>query len=101
MRRLGERVVVMGECFVVDGEPDRYSTLHVHTRQESAHRYVYAETRGVVLRRDDVIHHLCEVKGCVRPDHLLATTAEDHGRLHAGTIGVEDAAMTPELAVQL
>lgn len=101
MERLGARIVIMGDCWVVDGKPDRYHRMTYRgARTELAHRFVYAEVNDVTLGADDVIHHLCEVKGCVRPEHLHATTASDHKRIHDGTITAEESRTTPELTLQ-
>lgn len=85
MDRLGKRVVIMGDCWVVDGEPDKYHHVHVGGGASmSAHRYVYQEVHDTALLSFVHVHHTCEVKGCIRPDHLRALYEDDHVRHHRG-----------------
>ncbi len=95
MRRLGERVVVLGECWIVNGEPYKYASVYVHTAYEAAHRYVYAQTNDAILDSTVHIHHTCEHPGCINPAHLMAVTPGDHSRIHHGTLDPADAD-TPE-----
>jgi hypothetical protein len=46
-----------------------------------AHRVAYEDAYGPVPPGHD-IHHRCENKRCVNPEHLQALTPEEHGRLH-------------------
>lgn len=45
-----------------------------------AHVYSYWRFNGPIPQGYDV-HHICEVKICVNPEHLVALTHEDHLRL--------------------
>ena len=75
---LGKRVVVMGDCYVVDGNPDRYASAGT----SNAHRYVWESIHGPI-GCDDHIHHVCRTKGCIRPDHLQRLTRREHYDEHA------------------
>lgn len=46
-----------------------------------AHRVAYEEARGPIPAGHD-LHHRCEQKTCVNPDHLEPLTPDDHGQLH-------------------
>lgn len=95
LTRLGSRVVVMGECWVVDGQPDTYPSAGNRQRRASAHRYVYGEVHEVTLPSNVHIHHICEHAGCIRPCHLVALDASDHGRVHAGSASLDDVVIPP------
>ncbi len=95
MTKLGRRVVPFGECWITDAEPYTYCQVGPRQRRMSAHRYVYLEVHRVTVPTDIVIHHTCEHPGCIRPDHLVALTSVDHGRVHAGTASLDDVALAP------
>jgi hypothetical protein len=71
-------------CWLWQGElrDDGYGGFHVPTLggpndHTVAHRYSYCLAEGIplaVLRREIVVDHLCNVKACVRPEHLRATS---------------------------
>lgn len=78
LAKIGKRVVVMGDCYVVDGDPDRYSCAG----GTHSHRLVWESIHGPV-GCDDHIHHVCRTKGCIRPDHLQRLTRREHYDEHA------------------
>ena len=78
MAKLGKRVAVMGDCYVVDGEPNAYA----HAGGISAHRFVWESIHGPIGCNDH-IHHTCRTKGCIRPDHLQRLTPREHYEEHA------------------
>lgn len=49
-----------------------------------AHRWLYEQTVGPIPD-GHVLHHLCEVKACVRPDHLEPVLLADHVRHHCAS----------------
>lgn len=100
MIRLGRRVVIMGDCWVVNGEPDKYHQLESGRGQMQAHRFVYQEVTGDVLDSGVHVHHTCEVKGCIRPDHLEALTASDHMSHHGAKVSAERRAYWAEQSRQ-
>ena len=83
IERMGARVEVVGECWVMDGKPDTYAKIAIGGRLTSAHRvsfevfYPDVETLGMH------IHHTCHQPGCVNPAHLQAMTPKDHMQEHA------------------
>jgi hypothetical protein len=86
----------MGDCWVVDGERDKYAQLYYKGRSEVATRYIWRTTHDLrSLRRGIHIHHTCECPGCVNPNHLVALEAGDHARVHAGTVRLEDVMIHP------
>jgi len=50
-------------------------------RHSPVHRQAYESAYGPIPA-GFVIHHRCETKRCVRPDHLEAMSRADHARLH-------------------
>lgn len=57
-----------------------------------AHVAAYETVYGQVAP-GTVLHHLCETKPCIRPDHLQPTTVSGHARLHRK--------LTPEQAQEI
>lgn len=48
-----------------------------------AHVLAYEEASGEAVPAGHVVHHRCEQKTCIRPDHLEALTRREHNRRHA------------------
>jgi len=60
-----------------------YGTLRTSQgRSETAHRLAYAIEVGP-LGEDDCLHHVCQRKSCVNPEHLMVVTASGHALIHA------------------
>lgn len=49
-----------------------------------AHRFIFESISGMVFKDLD-IHHICEVKHCVNPDHLTVLTKADNVRSSGNT----------------
>lgn len=63
----------------------QFFDLKLHRRRQiGAHRFSYLLVHGD-LPDDVLIHHKCEIKICVNPDHLEPLTALEHRRTHPGT----------------
>jgi len=63
--------------------------------QITAHRLSYLLFKGPIENK--IIHHTCECKMCVNPDHLEATDSpQAHGKLHKQK-RVQDGKQTPIL----
>jgi hypothetical protein len=77
--RIKQRIDVRGECWLWTGQIDRDGYAKLGGQQ--ATHIVWA------LLRDELppgrhLHHTCEFKRCVRPEHLEPTTLEAHNSLH-------------------
>jgi hypothetical protein len=51
------------------------------TRATSAHRFAYEQLVGPVPARY-ILHHTCEVRRCVNPEHLEPLTRGEHAKRH-------------------
>jgi len=58
---------------------DGYSRVRYLGEPIYLHRKVYHETHGTF---PEVVHHTCNNKSCVNPEHLVASTLEEHSRNH-------------------
>ena len=76
---LRDRVTVQGDCFVLDGRPDAYGIY----KGQKAHRAIWQAVNGPITKGYDV-HHTCEVKGCINPQHLVSIPACTHQHVHKG-----------------
>lgn len=80
-------------CWIWQGN---YGHGYGITRDGSAaHRVAYASSYGPIPKGEEV-HHLCEAKMCVRPDHLEARTWHEHREAHNGL-----AKVTREMALEI
>lgn len=77
-------------CWLWTGRVDKdgYGSFQVNKEigKVRAHRFAYEYIRGPIPP-GLVINHLCEVAGCVNPDHLEAITQQaniDYCRSHVG-----------------
>jgi hypothetical protein len=73
----------------------KYGTLKRNGKVQPAHRYFYERHFGP-LPPNKELHHLCEQKLCVNPDHLEPVTDTEHARKHLKTHCKHGHAFTPE-----
>lgn len=58
---------------------DGYGSVRVEGRMVGAHRVAYELAHGAMPTGTSVLH-TCDVRSCVRPDHLFLGTQEDNVR---------------------
>ena len=58
-----------------------YARVRIDGRSTMVHRYRWEERNGSVPPAHD-LHHVCETKHCVNPDHLVPMTRVAHARTH-------------------
>jgi transposase-like protein len=103
-------------CRCLDGWTSRYRSLSLRldladplTWESLGHRAVAAAYAGWDGRspRPEVVEHLCDVKGCLEPSHLIASTAADNlaaaieRRRHPRGSSHPNSVATPELKVEI
>ena len=62
-----------------------YATKRIGTdrsRTMLVHRRLYEEVHGGPLPRGTVLHHRCQRKSCINPDHLFAVSRNEHQQVH-------------------
>jgi hypothetical protein len=64
-----------GQCWLWNGGEghESYGRFRIFGQWQQAHRIAYKDF-GKKLTDDQVIDHLCRIRGCVNPAHLEATT---------------------------
>lgn len=65
-------------CWLFNGRAARYGVLAYKGRRYIAHRAAWQFANGCRIPKDRVIMHACDVKGCVRPDHLVLGTYREN-----------------------
>jgi hypothetical protein len=73
----------MNECQLWTGaiQSHGYGTLKVDGRTIHAHRHIYELHNGPIAK-DYEIHHRCNERRCINPDHLEAVDSAEHRRIH-------------------
>jgi hypothetical protein len=82
-RRIVKYVVTSNGCWQWQGPYNKegYGTTGINGRTIPAHRWIWRQQRGKIPR-GLVLHHRCENRGCVNPDHLELKTRGEHVTLH-------------------
>lgn len=58
-----------------------YGGFNFENRMQYAHRFSYETVHGA-LARGTIVHHSCENKLCVNPEHLGAVNLDEHNVIH-------------------
>jgi len=90
------RVVRTDGCWFWTGAKSKgYGQFKIDGRFRSVHRWAYEEFNGPVPGHSE-LHHLCGVKHCVRPSHLIVVTSQEHHDAHAPTHCTRGHEFTPD-----
>ena len=82
---------MLEDCIQFTGyiRPDGYGGMKVDGRQTTAHVIAYIEANGPLPTDSPAdgskrweVHHRCENRGCVNPDHLELLSAHEHKMRH-------------------
>lgn len=77
---------VSKECWLWTGRTSNgYGVTCIDGVSTTAHRISYILFNGDI-EGDMCIHHKCDAKLCVNPEHLEMMTMQEHGRLHSKLI---------------
>ncbi len=74
----------VSSCWIWQGFVGKngYALKQLAKYRSLAHRWYYEREYGPIPTGKQV-HHLCVVRRCVNPDHLLAVSKEEHDTIHA------------------
>lgn len=61
--------------------PAGYGNIGINQQSLGAHRYFYEMLVGSIPE-GMVVHHKCEVRACINPEHLMPVTQGEHRRIH-------------------
>ena len=67
---------------------NRYGQLSIDGKTLYAHR-VMAELFIKPIGRFEIVHHKCENKCCINPEHLMVIQHSKHMKLHYTTMGIK------------
>lgn len=73
----------MSDCIIATGTPttNGYIRKSRFNKVYYAHRLAYSDENGGIPTGYHV-HHLCDNKVCINPDHLVALTPTEHKEVH-------------------
>lgn len=79
--RFWGRVAQSDECWLWTGAANPqtgYAYIEIDRRKRLVHRVSYEWAHDCTLVPDQVVMHMCDVRLCVRPDHLRVGTTQDN-----------------------
>jgi hypothetical protein len=93
--RFWEKVQKTNECWLWTGTKAKngYGVLRMNRKTATVHRLSWQLHKGQIPKGKSVCHH-CDIRHCVRPDHLFIATQEGNlqdasqkGRLNGRNVG--------------
>jgi hypothetical protein len=83
-------------CVIWQGaDQKRYAVTSVNGKTRYVHRLVYEAEHGEIPPGVE-IHHICENKLCINPDHLIAVDGHKHRRDHHSPLAVSRGVSCPK-----
>ena len=86
-----DRCDVEGDCWIWTGasrNSSGYAAIFYAGRTQVGHRLLYEALIGPIPE-GLVIHHLCNKRACLNPDHMQPMTHADHARGHIAELPKE------------
>lgn len=82
--RLIARTEQRGDCWIWSGALNSgYGYCTINGENWLVHRFLYEQLRGPI--GDGLhLHHVCQTRACVNPDHLEEVTQAEHTARHGG-----------------
>jgi len=82
--------MIVGKCIFHKGSimSNGYGRIWQGDSHVPAHRIAYQKENGLIPQGFQ-IHHLCAIKLCINPQHLIALTRSDHQKAHIKRDGLK------------